>query len=92
MKNPGDDLLHVVVIPGRHFPASSEACLGSLVAADQVDGDFSWQRNVLRGHAVADPALILTEGDIQHPMQVVPDLPNACGWPVQDPLGPPVSA
>jgi hypothetical protein len=25
-------------------------------------------------------------------MQVVPDLPNACGWPVQDPLGPPVSA
>jgi hypothetical protein len=68
-----DDLEHVVVVPGRHFAPTASAGSVTAVSADEVEGDLAQQGEVAGGGAVAHPAVILTEGDVEHPMQGVLD-------------------
>jgi len=51
MKDAGEDLLHVSVIPCTHQATPLEAGLGGLMAADEVDRDFPKQRTV-RHHSI----------------------------------------
>src|SRR5271156_1744164 len=45
------------------------------MAADKVDRDFTEQREILHGVAIPYPAVIFVEGNVEHPVQAVFDLP-----------------
>jgi hypothetical protein len=45
------------------------------MAADEIDRDFPKQREILDGVASSDPAVIFVEGNVEHPVQAVRDLP-----------------
>src|SRR3954470_6915416 len=81
MSLAGDDLEHVVVVPGGFFAPTTEAGLTAAICGDEVAGDFTQQGEVAGGGAMAHPAVILTEGDVENPVQGVLDTPvPADGW------------
>ena len=75
MKDAGEDLFHVSVIPRGHLPAALQTGLRDVMTADKVDRDFAEQREVLHGFAISYLAVVFIEGDVQHPVQAVFDLP-----------------
>src|SRR5919202_2107446 len=75
MSLASDDLEHVIVAPGRHFTPTASAGSAMAVSGDEVEGDLAQEGEVAGGGAVAHPAVILTEGDVEHPMQGVLDAP-----------------
>src|SRR3954468_2871883 len=79
-----DDLEHVGVVPGSLLAPAAEAGLGAPVSSDQVEGDLTKEREVARSRPVAHAAVILAEGDVQHPMQRVLNAPVPADRPDQD--------
>src|SRR3712207_2025102 len=79
-----DDPEHVVVVPGRHFAPTASAGSARAVSADEVEGDLAQKGEVAGGGAVAHPAVILTEADVEHPVQGVLDAPVPADRPDQD--------
>ncbi len=75
MSSGSDDLEHVIVIPGGFLAPAAETDLAAFVPGHQVKGDLAQEGKVARSRAVAHAAIILTEGDVQHPMQRVLDTP-----------------
>ena len=45
------------------------------MSSDEVDGDLSQQGKIADRGAVANPAVILSEGNVEHPVQAVFDAP-----------------
>src|SRR5688500_10219276 len=84
MSLAGDDPEHVVVVPGGLLAPAAEAGLAAAVAGDQVEGDLAQEGEVAGGGAVAHPAVILAEGDVENPMQGVLDAPVPADRPGQD--------
>src|SRR5215213_10932297 len=81
MSLASDDPEHVVVVPGCHFAPTASAGLARAVSGDEVEGDLAQEGEVAGGGAVAHAAVILTESDVEHPMQGVFDAPvPADGW------------
>ncbi len=70
-----EELQHIVVIPGGLFAFASSAGFSRTILGEQVDGDFAQRGKVAGGDSIANPAVILSKGDIQHPMQIVFDGP-----------------
>src|SRR3954451_6979536 len=79
-----DDLEHVGVVPGSLLAPAPEAGLGAPVSGDQVEGDLAKEGEVARSRPVAHPAVILAEGDVQHPMQRVLNTPVPADCSDQD--------
>src|SRR5437764_13965898 len=79
-----DDLEHVAVVPGSLLAPATDAGLGASVFGDQVESDLANKSEVARSRPVAHPAVILTEGDVQHPMQRVLNTPVPADRPDQD--------
>src|SRR5215213_1185520 len=84
MSLAGDDPEHVIVVPGGLLAPAAKAGLTAAVAGDQVEGDSAQEGEVAGGGAVAHPAVILTEGDVENPMQGVLDAPVPADRPDQD--------
>src|SRR3954469_11559403 len=81
MSLASDDLEHVIVVPGRHFAPTASAGSATAISGDEVEGDLAQEGEVAGGGAVAHAAVILTESDVEHPMQRVLDAPvPADGW------------
>src|SRR3954470_9912768 len=53
----------------------------------QVESDLAQEGEVARSRPVAHAAVILTEGDVQHPMQCVLNAPVPADCPDQDGRG-----
>src|SRR3954454_17089926 len=79
-----DDLEHVGVVPSSLLALATEAGLGAPVSGDQVESDLAKKSEVARSRPVAHPAVILAEGDVQHPMQRVLNTPVSADCPDQD--------
>src|SRR3954466_1898047 len=75
MSLAGDDLEHVVVVPGRYFAPTASAGSAAAVSGDEVEGDFAQEGEVAGGGTVAHATVVLAEGDVEHPMQGVFDAP-----------------
>jgi len=43
MKDTGENLFHVLIVPRSHFSLAFQAGFGCLMAAEEIDGDFSEQ-------------------------------------------------
>jgi len=71
-----DDLEHVAVVPGSLLAPAPEAGLGAPVSGDQVESDLTKESEVARSRPVTHAAVILAEGDVQHPMQRVASRPE----------------
>src|SRR3954462_9490125 len=71
----GDDLEHVVVVPGGFLAPAAEAGLAAVVSGDEIESDLAQESEVAGGGAVAHPAVILMEGDVENPVQGVLDAP-----------------
>jgi hypothetical protein len=71
MSLASDDLEHVVVVPDRHFAPTASAGSATAISGDEVAGDFAQEGEVAGGGAVAHPAVVLAEGDVEHPVQGV---------------------
>src|SRR3712207_9124963 len=84
MSLAGDDPEHVVVVPGGLLAPAAKAGLTAAVAGDQVEGDSAQKGEVAGGGAVAHPAVILAEGDVENPMQGVLDAPVPADGSDQD--------
>jgi hypothetical protein len=76
MSLASDDPEHVIVVPGRHFAPTASAGSAMAVSADEVEGDLAQEGEVAGGGALAHPAVILTEGDVEHPVQGVVSRPE----------------
>src|SRR5690242_15487072 len=75
MNLAGDDPEHVVIVPGGLFAPAAQAGLTVAIGGNKVEGDFAEQGEVASGGAMAHPAVILTEGDVENPVQGVLDAP-----------------
>src|SRR6476660_2968325 len=75
MNLAGDDPEHVIVVPGGLFAPTAYAGLTAAIGGDEVEGDFAEQGEVAGSSAIAHPAVILTEADVENPMQAVLDAP-----------------
>src|SRR4051812_43838148 len=64
-----NDLEHGGVVPGSLLAPTTEAGLGAPVSGDQVESDLAKEGEVARSRPVAHAAVILADGDVQHPMQ-----------------------
>src|SRR5919199_1740422 len=84
MSLAGDDPEHVVVVPGGLLAPAAKARLAAAVAGDEVEGDPAQEGEVAGGGAVAHPAVVLAEGDVENPMQGVLDAPVPADRPDQD--------
>src|SRR5690242_21630340 len=84
MSLASDDPEHVVVVPGCHFAPTASAGLAMAVSGDEVESDLAQEGEVAGGGAVAHPAVILAEGDVEHPVQGVLDAPVPADRPDQD--------
>src|SRR4051794_27962005 len=79
-----DDPEHVAVVPSGFFAPAAEAGLRALVLGDKIKGNLANESEVARSRPVAHAAVILTEGDVQPPMQRVLDTPVPADRPDQD--------
>src|SRR4051794_38679888 len=84
MKLAGDDPEHVIVAPGGLLTPTAQAGLTAAIGGDEVDGNLAEKSKVAGGGAMAHPAVILTEGDVENPMQGVLDAPVPTDGPAQD--------
>jgi hypothetical protein len=84
MSLASDDPEHVVVVPGRHFALTASAGSATAISGDEVEGDFAQEGEVAGGGAVAHAAVILADGDVEHPVQSVLDAPVPADCPDQD--------
>ena len=71
-----DNLEHVAVVPSGFFAPGAQAVSRALVLGDKVKGHLAKESEVARSRPVAHPAVILAEGDVQHPMQRVASRPE----------------
>src|SRR5215203_7549114 len=69
------ELEHVVVVPSGLLAPGAHTGLGWAIAADEVDCDLAQDGQVARGAPVAHAAVVLAEGDVEHPVQRVLDAP-----------------
>src|ERR671939_667624 len=80
-----DELEHVAVVPGGLLAPAASAGPAAAILGDEVEGDLAQQGEVAGGGAVAHPAVVLAEGDVEHPVQPVlhtpmpPDRPRQGG-------------
>src|SRR3954468_23739638 len=65
----------VLIIPGSLLATRPHADLGCSAVTDEVDGDLAQESQVASGRPIPDAAVILTEGDIQDPMEPIFDGP-----------------
>ena len=63
----GDDPEHVIVVPGGLFAPTAYVGLAAAIGGDEVEGDFAEQGEVAGSSAIAHPAVILTEADVENP-------------------------
>src|SRR3982751_6219399 len=82
-----EDLEHVAVVPSSPLALATEAGLGASVFGYQVESDLAKKGEVARSRPVAHAAVILAEGDVQHPMQRVLNAPVPADRPHQDGRG-----
>ena len=68
MKLAGDDPEHVIVVPGGLLTPTAKAGLTAAIGGDEIDGNLAEKGKVAGGGAMAHPAFILTEGDIENPV------------------------
>src|SRR5687767_11770650 len=66
---------HVLVIPGGLLATRSHADSGCSAPAHEVDGDLAQDSQVAGRRPIPNAAVILAEGDIQHPMEPIFDTP-----------------
>jgi hypothetical protein len=64
-----NDSEHVIVVPGCHFAPTASAGSATTVSGDKVEGDLAQEGEVASGGAAAHATVVLTEGDVEHPMQ-----------------------
>jgi hypothetical protein len=69
MKSSSQKRQHVLIIPGSLLATSAHAGPGCSIATYEVDCDLAQDGQVARGNPVTDAAVILTERDIQNPME-----------------------
>src|SRR5215210_4989795 len=62
---------HVLIIPGSLLATRPHADLGCSAVTYEVDGDLAQESQVASGRPIPDAAVILTEGDIQDPMEPI---------------------
>src|SRR3954447_14393222 len=84
MSLAGDDPEHVIIVPGGLLTPTAKAGLTAAIGGDEIDGNLAEQGKVAGGGAMAHPAVILAEGDIENPMQAVLDAPVPADGPGQD--------
>src|SRR5215204_6909804 len=72
-----DDLEPGAVVPGGFFAPAAEAGLRASVLGDKVEGDLANESEGAHSRPVAHAAVILPEGDVQHPMQRVLNTPRS---------------
>src|SRR3954449_10344250 len=77
MRSADDQRGHEVVVPGGGFALALEVCLQCGVGASKVERDFAEQGQVPGCVALAHPARVFVEPDVEHPMQPVLDRPMA---------------
>jgi hypothetical protein len=75
LRASGQDLEHVVVVPGGPLASGTHTICAGPVAADQVEGDLAHQSQIACRCAMAHPAVIFPEADVENPMQSVLDAP-----------------
>ena len=75
MKSAIQKRQHVLIIPGGLLAPRSHADPGFSVPPHEVDGDLTQDGQVASCRAIPDAAVILPEGDIEHPMQRVLNRP-----------------
>ena len=75
MKSAIQKRQHVLIIPGGLLAPRSHADPGCSVPAHEVDGDLAQDGQVAGRRAIPDAAVILPEGDIQHPVEPIFDTP-----------------
>src|ERR671939_1869498 len=66
-----DELEHVAVVPGGLLAPAASAGPAAAILGDEVGGDLAQQGEVAGGGAVAHPAVVLAEGDVEDPVQSV---------------------
>src|SRR3954469_19475262 len=71
MKLSSQERQHVLIIPGSLLATRPHADLGCSAVTDEVDGDLAQESQVASGRPIPDAAVILTEGDIQDPMEPI---------------------
>src|SRR5215211_8449405 len=76
MRSALDQRGHEAVVPGGRFALALEARLRG-VGAGRVQSDLAQERQIARRGALAHPARILAETNVEHPMQPVLDRPMA---------------
>ena len=75
MKSSSQKRQHVIIIPGSLLTTSAHADPSCSAATYEVDCDLAQDGQVTRGNPVTDAAVILTERDIQDPMEPIFDAP-----------------
>src|SRR3954462_8876845 len=80
----GDDLERVGVVPGGLLAPAASAGSTAAVPGDGVEGDLAQKGEVAGGRAVAHAAVVLAEGDVEHPAERVLDAPMPADGPGQD--------
>src|SRR3712207_940754 len=71
----GQQLQHVAVVPSGSLALGPDAGFARSVAADEVERDPAQDGQVARGASVAHAAVVFAEGDVEHPVQRVLDVP-----------------
>src|SRR5215210_9384296 len=71
MNSSSQERQHVLIIPGSLLATRPHADLGCSAVTDEVDGELAQDSQVARSRPIPDAAVILTEGDIQDPMEPI---------------------
>jgi transposase len=71
MKSARQKRQHVLIIPGGMLATRAHADSGCSVTTHEVDSDLAQDGQITGRRSVPDAAVILPEGDIQHPMEPV---------------------
>src|SRR3954466_11936006 len=71
MKSSSQERQHVLIIPGSLLATRPHADLGCSAVTYEVDGDLAQDGQVASCRSIPDAAVILTEGDIQDPMEPI---------------------
>src|SRR5215210_8722167 len=71
MNSSSQERQYVLIIPGSLLATRPHADLGCSAVTDQVDGDLAQESQVASCRPIPHTAVILTEGDIQDPMEPI---------------------